>query len=197
MELYFSPLACSAASRIALYESGQTATFTQVDTRAKRTSKGDDYSAIHPLGFVPALRLDDGQVLTENAAILQYLASRVPEARLVPEDALERARLWQWLSFIGSELHKAVFTPLLDPHAPEQVKQHALGMAALRLQALEKHLAGRDYLLEEFSVADGYLVVILTWTQVTPIDLTRWPAVAAYANRLRQRPSIAKARAGS
>jgi glutathione S-transferase len=102
-------------------------------------------------------------------------------------------RLWQWLSFIGTELHKGVFTPLLDPKAPEGAKRYALELVDPRLQALERHLTGREFLLEQFSVADGYLVVILGWTQVTPIDLTRWPAVAAYASRLRKRPSVAKA----
>ncbi|MFT3927667.1 MAG: glutathione S-transferase N-terminal domain-containing protein [Myxococcales bacterium] len=193
MELFFSPLACSAASRIALYESGQTAAFTRVDTKTRRTDHGEDYLAVHPLGMVPALRLDDGRVLTENAAILQFLAERVPEAQLAPVAGMERALLWQWLCFIGTELHKTVFTPLLDAKAPAASKEYALALAETRLALLERHLTDRTYLLERFSVADAYLVVILGWTQVTPIELAKYPAVAAYVGRLRKRPSVAKA----
>src|SRR5215510_13354218 len=107
MELFFSPLACSMASRIALYEAGAPATFVEVDPKTKRTLSGIDYLTINPLGLVPALRLDSGEVLLENAAILQHIADRYPESALAPGSGLARARLQQWLSFIGTELHKA------------------------------------------------------------------------------------------
>jgi glutathione S-transferase len=125
MDLYFAPLACSMATRIAIYETGADARFIEVDTKAKRIPDGGDYLAINPLGYVPALRTDDGEVLTENAAILQYVARRFPAARLVPADGIEHARLQSWLSFIGTELHKGLFIPLLDRTAPEEAKTYA------------------------------------------------------------------------
>src|SRR5215212_2069639 len=124
MDVYFSPLACSLASRITLYEAGAEAKFHRVDTRAGRTADGQDYRLINPKGLVPALRTDEGEVLTENAAILQYLADKFPEAELAPA-GFERYRLQQWLSFIGSELHKYVFTPLLSPRTSEDARARA------------------------------------------------------------------------
>jgi glutathione S-transferase len=196
VELYFSPMACSMATRIAIYEAGASASFVEVDPRTKRTlAGGDDFRAIHPLGLVPAIRTDDGDVLTENAAVLQYVASRFPEARLAPDDADQRVRLQQWLCFIGTELHKGLFAPLLDRRAPDAVKTYALDKGQSRLAYVEAHLTGRDYLLDDFSVADAYLVTVLTWTQVTPIDMARYPALSAYGSRLRKRPSVARAMA--
>jgi glutathione S-transferase len=193
MELYFSPLACSMATRISFYEAGAEATYTEVDAKTKRTSKGQDFREINPLGLVPTLRTDGGEVLTENAAILQYVAEQLPDARLAPEGGLGRARLQQWLCFIGTELHKALFAPLLDPKASEGAKQYALQKGEARLTHLGQHLEGREFLLDRFSVADAYLVTVLGWTVVTPIDLGKWPALAAYVERVRQRPSVAQA----
>jgi glutathione S-transferase len=194
MEIYFSPLACSMTSRIALYEAKADARFVEVDTAAKRTKDEDaDYLAINPLGLVPALRTDDGAVITENAAILQYLAEHFPDAALAPRGGIERTRLQQWLSFIGTELHKAVFNPLLDRKAPEGAKEFAIGKSQLRLDIVARHLEGRDFLLDRFSVADAYLVTVLGWTAVVPIDLARWPVLASYVARLRTRPSVARA----
>jgi glutathione S-transferase len=195
MELFFMPLACSMASRIALYEAGASATFTEVDPVTKRTREGLDYREIYPLGLVPTLRLESGELLIENAAVLQYLAARFPEAGLAPRDALGAARLQQWLSFIGTEIHKAVFKPLLDKTAPEEVKAYALENAPPRFEFLERHLAGREFLLDTFSVADAYLVTVLGWSAVTPVELEKWPVLAAYAARLSERPSVARARA--
>jgi glutathione S-transferase len=193
MELYFTPMACSLATRIAFYEAGATATYTEVDSKTKRTGSGDDYREINPLGLVPALRTDDGEVLTENAAILQYVAARFPEARLAPADGMQRTRLQQWLCFIGTELHKGIFGALLDKKAPEEVKRYALDKGVSRLHYLEAHLKDREYLLDRFSVADAYLAVVLGWTVVTPIMLGDWPALSAYLTRVRARPAVAKA----
>jgi glutathione S-transferase len=192
-ELYFAPLACSLATRISLYEAGANARFTQVDTRAKRVADGGDFYAVNPLGQVPVLRTDDGALLTENTAVLQYVADRFPAAKLVPDGAFARARLREWLGFIGTELHKAVFVPLLDPKAPEPVKAYAREKLALRMGVLEKHLAGREFLLDAFSIADAYLATVLNWTRATNVNLAEWPAVADYHARLAKRPSIAKA----
>ena len=197
MNFYFSPLACSMATRIALAEAGGAANPIEVDASNKKVlATGEDYLAVNPLGMVPALRTDDGDVLTENAAILQYVADRFPGSGLAPpaSDAIGRARLQQWLCFIGTELHKGLMTPLLDRKAPEEVKSYTLQKYAPRLTYLNQRLAGREFLLDRFTVADAYLATVLGWTQATPqIDLSRYPAVKAYLDRMRARPSVAAA----
>jgi glutathione S-transferase len=195
MDLYFSPLACSLASRIALYEADADADarFIEVDPKTKRTMAGDDYRAIYPLGLVPLIRLDDGSLLSENAAVLQYVAARYPGADLGGRDDLERARLQQWLCFIGTELHKALFIPLFDQGLSEDAKARARDKSESRFAFLDNHLRGRDFLLDRFTVADAYLYTVLNWTGSTKVDLTPWPAIAAYHKRMQARPSIAKA----
>jgi len=195
MDLYFSPLACSMATRIALYEAGAEAGYVEVDPRTKVVQKdGSDFRKVNPLGLVPTLRTDEGTVLTENAAILQYVADRFPNAGISASDSIERSRLHQWLCFIGTELHKGLFVPLLDKKAAPEVKSYVLEKNLSRLDYLENYLKGRDYLLDHFSVADAYLVTVINWTMATPpVELAKWPAVKAYYKRLRARPSIAKA----
>ena len=192
MDLYFSPLACSLASRIVVYEAGADAAFHRVDTKAGRTADGADYRRINPKGLVPALRTDEGEVLTENAAILQYLADRSPEAGLAPQ-GFERYRLQQWLSFIGSELHKYVFTPLLSPKFDEAAKAVAREAAAERFAYLDEQLDGREYLLDSFTVADAYMAAVLNWAQAVKFDLAPYPNVVAYRDRVRSRPAVARA----
>ena len=192
MDIYFSPLACSVASRIVVYELGLDATFDRVDTKAMRTASGKDYATINPKGLVPALRTDEGQVLTENAAILQYLADRRPEAGLAPA-GFARYQLQQWLSFISSELHKPIFTPLLSPNFPPEAKAKAKDSASKALAYLNDHLTGRDWLLDDFSVADAYLAAVLNWNQVTRLDFGPYPAIQAYQARLLTRPAVGKA----
>ena len=197
MEFFFSPLACSMSTRIALAEAGAEATLMEVDPHTKRVlTTGEDYLAVNPLGYVPALRLDDGTVLTENGAILQYVADEFPAAGLAPpeSDRLGRARLRQWLSFIGSELHKGLMTPLLGRETPPEVKAWTAEKYLSRLAYLDDKLAGREFLLDRFSVADAYLATVLNWTRATPeIDLAAYPNVKAYLERLRERPSVAAA----
>ena len=193
MDVYFSPLACSMASRIALYEAGAAARFIEVDSKSKRTLDGADFYAINPLGLVPAIRSDEGEVLTENAAVLQYIADRFPDAQLAPSGGMARSRLHQWLCFIGTELHKALFVPLFDAKMPQEAKMRALEKGGSRLAYLNSHLEGREFLLDRFGVADAYLFTVLNWKIATPVDLEAWPAVAAYYARLKQRPSIARA----
>ena len=192
MDLYFAPLACSMATRIALYEAGADANYIARD-RNKKLPDGSDFTAINPLGMVPVLRTESGDLITENAAILQYVAARFPDARLSPADAVERAKLQQWLSFIGTELHKAVFLPLLRPEASADVKAYAMGLVDARLAIVEKHLTGREFLLDTFSVADAYMFTVLNWSMATPVTFDRYPAIAAYIARLQTRPSVAKA----
>ena len=197
MDLFFAPLACSMSARIALAEAGAAVNFIEVDPHTKRLlATGEDYRAINPLGYVPALRLDDGTVLTENAAILQYIADAHPAAELAPpkSDPLARTRLRQWLSFIGTELHKALFMPLVGRETPPEVRAWTARKYSSRLVYLDDKLNGREFLLDRFSVADAYLTTILNWTQATPeIDLDAYPNVKAYLERMRQRPSVAAA----
>jgi glutathione S-transferase len=195
MDLYFSPLACSMATRIALYEAGESATYLEVDPKTKVVrNDGSDFRKVNPLGLVPTLRADDGTVLTENAAILQYVADRFPKAGLGAEAGIERSRLHQWLCFIGTELHKGLFVPLLDRKAAPEVKSYVLEKNLSRLDYLEAYLKDRDYLLDHFSVADAYLVTVINWTMATPpVELVKWHAVKTYYERMRARPSIAKA----
>lgn len=192
MDIYFSPLACSLASRITLYETRQEANFQRVDTSAGRTASGEDYSKINPKGMVPALRTDDGAILTENAAILTYLADRRPDSGLAPT-GFARYELQQWLSFIGSELHKMVFSPLLSASFPAEAKAKAVSGAASRLSYLNTHLTGRDWLLDTFSVADAYLAAVLNWNNAVKLDFSPYPAIQAYQARLATRPAVTKA----
>ena len=195
MDLYFSPLACSMATRIALYEAGVDATYREVDPKSKRVlADSSDFLTVNPLGVVPTLRTDDGFTLTENAAILQYVAERFPDAGLAAEAGLQRTRLQQWLCFIGTELHKGLFTPLLGKTVPAEVKAYTLDRYLSRLDYVDKYLAGREFVLDHFSVADAYLTTVLNWSIATPmIDFSKYPAVTAYLERMKKRPSVAKA----
>ena len=193
MELYFAPLACSMATRIVLDEIGRDATFTEVDTREKRIlAHGGDFLAVNPLGQVPVLRTDDGVLLTENAAILQYVARLAPEAGLLGADR-DLPQLQEWLSFIGAELHKGVFTALLSSKSSEETKAAARKTAEPRLAVLDGRLAGREHLLDRFTVADAYLATVLNWSRASALDLGRWPNVTAYHARMLSRPSLARA----
>jgi glutathione S-transferase len=193
MRLYFSPLACSLASRIALYEANANAEFTQVDIRTKLVHDGSDFLNINPMGQVPVLQVNDNILLTENTAILQFIAEQFPEAHLAPTASLPLAVLRQWLSFIGTELHKAIFIPLLDPDSPPDVKTYSQEKVALRFKVLETHLSNNEFVLESFSIADAYLTTVLNWAPYVGIDLAQWPAVQAYHARMKQRPSVARA----
>ncbi|RXH16747.1 glutathione S-transferase [Bradyrhizobium guangzhouense] len=195
MDLYFSPLACSMATRVALYEAGADANYLEVDSPTKTVLKdGSDFRAVNPIGLVPTLRTDEGVVLTENAAILQYVADRFPQSGLGATQGIERTRLHQWLCFIGTELHKGLFIPVLDRKAPQETKAYALEKNLSRLDYLDNYLKGREFLLDHFSVADAYLATVINWTMATPpIELARWPNVKAYYERLRHRPSFARA----
>jgi glutathione S-transferase len=195
MDLYFSPLACSLATRIALYEAGAEVNYLEVDPKTKVVQNdGSDFKQVNPLGLVPTLRTDDGLVLTENAAILQYVADRFPQAGIAAGRGIDRSRLHQWLCFIGTELHKGLFVPVLDKNAPAEMKAYIVGKGLSRLDYLDTYLKGREFLLDHFSVADAYLVTVINWTMATPpIELAKWPNVKAYHERLRARPSIARA----
>ena len=193
MDLYFSPLACSMATRIAFYEAGIDGGFIAVDTRAKRIADGSDFLAVNHMGQVPVLRIDSGELLTENPVVLQYVADQKPESGLAPRGGMERYRLQQWLNFITSELHKVVFVPLLDPAMPDAGKAYARQKADQRLAYLNAELEGREFLLDGFTIADAYMTTVLNWAKYTGIELAKWPAVKRYMDRMYQRPSVVKA----
>ena len=194
MDLFFSPLSCSMATRIALYEAGAEARYIQVDLKSKRVlADGSDFLAINDMGQVPVLRTDDGTLLTENPAILLYVADQFPGAGLAPRDGFDRYRLAQWLGFANSELHKATFVPLLDGKCPDGGKAYAHEKTPLRLAHLAKHIDGREFVLDRFTVADAYLATVLNWARYSNVAFAAWPAVEAYYRRLMARPSIARA----
>lgn len=196
MDLYYSPLACSISTRIAVYEAGaeDRVRLNQVNTKTQTTADGADYRAINAKGLVPSLRTAEGEVLSENAAVLQYLADSFPDSGLAPAaGTADRYRLQQWLSFVGTELHKSVFNPLLSPKANDGAKAFAREGADEKLAYLNDHLTGRDYLLERFTVADAYLTAVLNWAQFVNLDLTPYPAIVAYRERVAARPAVARA----
>lgn len=193
MNLYFAPMACSLATRITAYEAGAPVEFTQVDNRRKKVADGSDFFAVNPMGQVPALRLDDGSILTENMAVLPYVADRFPSSGLMPAAGDERARAQQWLGFITTELHKALFVPLLDRQAPDAMKAYVRDKAGLRLGVLQRHLDGREFVLDRFTVIDAYLTTVLNWAPYAGVDLAAWPAVQAYHQRMLKRPAVARA----
>ena len=190
MKLYYSPGACSLSPHIALREAGLAFDAETVDLSSKKTKSGADYRAINPKGAVPALQLDNGQVLTEGSAIVQYIADQKPATKLAPAaGSLERYRLQEWLNYIASEIHKG-FSPLFNPKATDEWKQVIKDQLAAKFDYLSKQLQGKDYLMGAFSVADGYLFTILGWTKHLNIDLAKWPVLAQYYERVAARPAV-------
>lgn len=192
MKLYHTPGTCSLAAHITLREAGLDCELVKVDLASKLTKNGDDYRRINPHGYVPALQLDDGELLTEGAAILQYLADLAPESGLAPAaGSRERYRLQQWLTFVSSELHK-MFSPwLFHPEHGEQAQSVAKAKLAERFNYLDRHLADHAFLLgDAFTVADAYLFAIARWARLFRIDLAPYPELAAYLERLAARPSV-------
>lgn len=195
MDLYFAPLSCSLATRIALYESGQDAGFHQVTLSNKKLADGTDYLAINPKGQVPALRTDDGRILTEGPAVLQFVADRAPQSGLAPAagDA-ERYVLQSWLNYVSTELHKAVFYYAFNPASPPEVRSFVLGqILPARYDHLTRRLEGREFLMDGFTVADAYLFTTLNWAAPAGVDLSKWPVLADYHARIAQRPAVARA----
>lgn len=191
MKLYFSPGACSLTPHIVLCEAGLKYELERVSIPEKKIVSGGDFREINPKGYVPALQLDNGEVLTEVSAIIQYLADQVPEKKLAPAaGTMEYYRLIEWLNFISTELHKS-FTPLFMPGTPEETKQTVLNILALRIEIVEKQLKNSEYLSgNQFSIADAYLFTVLGWAQYVKLDLGRWPAVQAYLQRIAARPAV-------
>jgi len=195
MKLYYTPGACSLAPHILLEEAGLDYESVRVDLMAKKLEGGGDYLAINPKGAVPALEIDGGEVLTENAVILQYISDRAGNEQLLPAGGLPRYRVLEWLGYIATELHKG-FGPLWSPQTPEEFKELTRGMIGKKLDFIQERLRG-DYLGGSFfTAADPYLFTILRWTDIHAIDLGRWPQLVEYRKRVAARPAVAKTLSG-
>ncbi|WP_028358005.1 glutathione transferase GstA [Brackiella oedipodis] len=194
MKLYYKPRACSQAAHIILYELELKHSLEEVDVKEKRTKSGKDFNEINPKGYVPALELDNGVILTENFAVLTYLADLVPakDIALQSSNGLESYYVAEWLSYAGTELHKN-FTPFFYK-AEGAWLDYGVQTLSKRLDYVEQHLADKEYLVaDKFTIADAYLFVILGWLGVTPLELSQWPNLQAYRERIKERPSVQKA----
>lgn len=197
MKLFYAPGACSLSPHIVLRELGLSFALEAVDLKTKKTESGADFTAINPKGYVPALQLDDGEVLTEGAAIVQYLADKHAPGTLAPvAGTVERARVNGHLNFISAELHKA-FGPLFNPALAPEAREAAVVNVGRKLNVVEEALAdGRPYLTgPEFSVADAYLFVVLSWAPKLGVDLARWPHLGGFSQRVTARAAVQAAMA--
>jgi glutathione S-transferase len=194
MKLYYLPSACSQASNIALREAGLKFELVKVDRHTKKAADGLDFNLVNPKGYVPALTLDNGETLTENVAVLQYIADLNPSAKLAPAaGTMERYRLVEWLGFISSEVHKN-FTPMFHKDAPEAAKEYALGNLTKRLDYVQRALGSKTFVMgEQFTVADAYLYTVLSWAPFVKLDLGRWPELKRYVDRIHARPHVHEA----
>jgi glutathione S-transferase len=194
MKLYYAPGACSMAPHIVALEAGYTINLDQVDIPNKKTADGGDYWKINPKGYVPALVLDDGQVLTEAAVICQYLADQRPEAELIPKaGTLARYHQMEALNFAASEIHKQLGA-LFNPQMTSEMKAVQLGTIERRFAALEQMLEGKTYIADgKFTVADAYLFTVLNWTHLFHIAGVKWPNIQRYMARIAQRPKVQEA----
>ena len=193
MKLYYSPGACSLSVHIVLREGKFKFDIEKVDLATKKTESGEDYLAVNPKGYVPALKLDDGTVLTEANVILQYLADQKPRRALAPKPRTpERYKLMEWLTFTSSEIHKALgdfFNPRMTP----EWREARLERLGKRFDFLEKALGGDQYLMGEFTIADAYLFNVLNWTNMHKIDMSGWPNLQSYIRRVAERTTVKKA----
>lgn len=194
MKLYYSPGVCSLSPHIVAREAGIALDMRKVNLKDKTFDGGGDYWKINGRGYVPSLELDDGGILTEGPAIVQYLADQKPESGLAPRaGTLERYRLQEWLNFITAEIHKG-FSPLFKPNTPDEYKKILKENLSARFDWLEEQLAGRQYLMgDTFTAADAYLFVVLRWTQPMQIDVSRWPGIKAFMERVGARPKVREA----
>lgn len=193
MKLFYMPGACSLAPHIALREAGLPVELEKVE-RTKKTETGADYLSINPKGAVPAVKLDNGDVLTEAAVIQLYIADQAPAKKLAPAaGTAERYKLQEWLNYVASEMHKGI-GQLFNPAMPDEYKDAVKkGLAGKQFAYLEKALAGKDYLLGQFSVVDGYLFTVLNWTKLHNIDLSAFPNITAFMKRVSERPAVQEA----
>jgi glutathione S-transferase len=194
MKLYYAPGACSLSPHIALLEAGLPYDLVKVDLRAKKLENGEDYLQVNPKGQVPALGLDNGELVTEGPVIIQMIADHAKDKRLAPaRDTAERYRLQEWLNFITTELHKN-FSPLFQPAIPDEVKNFFRERLMGKFKYIDGQLAGRDYLMgKDFTVADGYLFVMLAWADRLGLDVSGLSNLMAYKARIAARPKVKEA----
>ena len=194
MKLYYSPGACSLSPHIVMREAGLAFEPVMAPTKTHKLQDGTDYYTINPLGYVPMLELDDGTRLREGPAIVQYIADQVPNKNLAPAaGTLPRYRLQEWLTFIGTEIHKS-FSPLFNANMPEEGKKIYRERLANRFDFVNKELAGKQYLMgDQFSVADAYLYTVTRWAKPMAIDLTAYPNLVAHNARVNARPAVQEA----
>lgn len=190
MKLFYSPGACSLSPHIVLKELGYTFSKEKVDLRSKKTESGADFLAINDKGYIPALQLEDGEVLTEGSIIIQYLVDQKPDAKLAPKaGTIERVRLNEWLTFIATELHKG-FSPLFGP-VNEEATQATITKLYKRLDYVEGKLKDHAYISgDDFTIADAYLFTVLNWSKPLKLDLSKYPSITAFIERVAQRPSV-------
>jgi len=191
MKLYFVPGACSMAPHIALREAGLSFDIDKMDPATHRTEKGEDYFKVNPKGSVPALQLDNGEVLTEAAVILQYIADQKPVSGMAPAaGSMARYRLAEWLNYISSEVHKQL-GPFFNPKLPPEWRENQLNLLSKRFDILAERLKSHPYLMgDSFTVADAYLFTILNWCSLLKVDLSKWPALTDYLGRIATRPAV-------
>jgi glutathione S-transferase len=193
MNLYYSPGACSLAPHIVMREAGFPVDLKKVDLKAKQF-EGGDYKAVNGKGYVPAVKLDDGTVLTEAPVIMQYLADQKPDAGLAPKaGSMDRYRLQEWLNFITSEMHKGMGN-FFNPALTDDWRKAVTDRLSLRMDWLSKQLEGKQYLMgDKFTVADAYLFVILNWAGPSKFDMSKWPVLQEYHKRVAARPKVQEA----
>lgn len=191
MKLYYNPAVCSLSPHIALREAGLKFDLEKVDLGTKKTETGKDYNTINPKSYVPALVLDDGSILTEGPAIVQYIADKAPQSKLAPANGtLERYRLQEWLNFISTELHKN-FGPLFNPAFPEDAKKMLRDNIGKRFNNLRPTLEKNTFLMgDQFTVADAYLFTVANWANFLNMDLSPYPWIQAYLSRVSARPHV-------
>ncbi len=191
MKLYYSSGACSLSPHIALHEAGLAFEPVLAPTKTHKLPDGSDYYAVNPLGYVPLLELDNGVRLREGPAIVQYIADQVPDKKLAPPNGtLERYKLQEWLTFIGTEIHKT-FSPLFNPATPDQTKASSVEKLGGRLKWVDGELAGKQYLMgAQFTVADGYLFTVTNWAKHVGVDLSAFGNLLAWRERVAARPAV-------
>ena len=191
MKLYYSPGACSLSPHIALHEAGLAHTTALASTKSHKLQDGTDYYSVNPLGYVPLLELDNGQLLREGPAIVQYIADQAPDKKLAPANGTwERYRLQEWLNFISTELHKG-FSPLFNPATPPDYQVMVREKLMQRLQWVDEQLANQPFLMgDQFTVADGYLFTVSNWATHVKVDITGLKNLAAYRERVSARPAV-------
>lgn len=194
MKLYYAPASCSLASHIALQETGLPFEIDKLNTADMTTSSGEGFAKINPKGYVPTLEMNDGSILTEGSAILQYIADQNPDSKLAPKaGTMERYRLQEWLNYIATEIHKS-YSPLFSKTTPEETKINVRNMLTKRLGFVEDQLVNKSFLMGDgFTVADAYLFVVLNWSGRVGYDLNQFPKITEFMSRIATRPGVVAA----